>query len=265
MEAVQAKMIGDMSEFYQKNLSYNKLMKDKVVIITGASQGLGKELSIQLAKLGAKIALVARNEKLLSEVKIEINDKGGVAEVFVCDVTDVEAINVTVSKIIDTFKTVDVLVNNAGVWTSDELESKDNRRVEKVFMINSVAPINFIKAISPIFEKQNSGHFVFINSIAGLDIPENKGWPVYTASKWAITGFTKAMVSKYSGTNIKITSIHPGPFTTRIDKNAGDDFGDDHSAEMTVTEVANNIVFALSAPDKMQIGLMEFKKTNWNN
>ena len=63
-------------------------MKDKVVIITGASQGLGKELSIQLAKLGAKIALVARNEKLLGEVKTEINNNGGIAEYFVCDVTD---------------------------------------------------------------------------------------------------------------------------------------------------------------------------------
>lgn len=128
-------------------------MKDKVVIITGASQGLGKELSVQLAKLGAKIALVARNEKLLSEVKKIINEEGGVAEYFVCDVTDVEAINSTVSKIIDTFKTVDVLINNAGIWTNDKLEENNNKLVEKTFMVNSVAPINFYKAVSPFLKK----------------------------------------------------------------------------------------------------------------
>jgi len=240
-------------------------IKNKVVVVTGASQGLGKELSLQLAKLGAKVALVARNEKLLIEVKDLIEKDGGVAEYFVCDVTDVDAINLAVSKIVDIFKTVDILINNAGVWTSDELEVKDNKRVEKVFMINSVAPINMVKIIAPIFEKQNSGQFVFINSIAGLEMAENKSWPVYSASKWAITGFTKAMISKYSGTNIKVISIHPGPFTTSIDKNAGDDFGDDHSAEMTTVEVAKNVVFAMTAPDKMQIGTIEFKKTNWNN
>lgn len=238
-------------------------MKDKVVIITGASQGLGRELSIQLAKLGAKIALVARNEKLLNEVKKVINDEGGVAEVFVCDVTDVEAINLIVPKIMNTFKTVDVLVNNAGIWTNDKLEGKDNKLVEKTFMVNSVGPINFYKAVAPIFEENKKGHFVFINSIGGLNYPGNKNWPVYCASKWAITGFAKNLALKYSGTDIKVTSVHPGPFTAKIDKNVEDDFSD--SEKMSVVDVAKNVVFAMSVPDKMQIGVMEFNKTNWNS
>lgn len=240
-------------------------MKDKVVIITGASQGLGRELAIQLGKLGAKIALVARNEKLLIEVKKEINDGGGVAEYFVCDVTDVEVINMTVSKIVDTFKTVDVLVNNAGVWTYDALEKKDKNRVEKVFMINSVAPINFYKAVAPIFEKKKKGHYIFINSIWGLNVPETKDGLVYTSSKWALTGFANALKYKYSGTDIKVTSIFPGPFVSDIDKNAGDDFGDDETKEMKTSEVAVAVVYALNSSDKMQIGDIELKYTNWNN
>ena len=238
-------------------------MKDKVVIITGASQGLGKELSIQLAKLGAKIALVARNEKLLGEVKTEINNNGGIAEYFVCDVTDVEAINMTVSKIMNTFKTVDVLVNNAGVWTNDKLEEKNNKLVEKAFMVNSVGPINFYKAVAPIFEKNEKGHFVFINSIWGLNLPETKDGLVYTATKWAMTGFANALKYKYSSTDIKISSIFPGPFVSNIDKNAGDDFGDDESMEMKTSEVADAVVYALNASDKMQIGDIELKYTNW--
>lgn len=240
-------------------------MKDKVVIITGASQGLGKELSLQLGKLGAKIALVSRNEKLLSEVKKEIVDAGGIAEYFVCDVTDVDQINSSVSKILDTFKTVDVLVNNAGVWTNDKLETKNKDLVEKTFMVNSVGPINFYKAVASIFEKNKKGHFVFINSIWGLNLPETKNGLVYTATKWAMTGFATALKHKYSGTDIKVTSIFPGPFVSNIDKNAGDDFGDDESMEMKTSEVADAVVYALSASEKMQIGDIELKYTNWNS
>lgn len=240
-------------------------MKDKVIIITGASQGLGKELSIQLARLGAKIALVARNQKLLSEVKKIINDEGGVAEVFVCDVTDVDQINLTVSKIIDTLKTVDVLINNAGIWTNDKLEEKDNRLVEKTFMVNSVAPINFYKAVEPIFEKNKKGHFVFINSIAGLELYDSKNYAVYSASKWALTGFTNALKNKYDGTDIKITSIHPGPIDSKMPDNSGDDWGKDKSWMMSTTEVANAVVYALNAPGKIQVETLTFKKTNWNN
>jgi NADP-dependent 3-hydroxy acid dehydrogenase YdfG len=240
-------------------------MQNKVVVITGASQGLGKELSLQLAKLGAKIALVARSEKLLVEVKKEINDNGGTAEYFVCDVTDVDAINLTVSKIMDTFKTVDVLVNNAGVWTADYLEEKDKNLVEKTFMVNSVGPINFYKAVSPIFEKNKKGHFVFINSIWGLNLPETKDGLVYTATKWAMTGFANALKYKYGGTDIKLTSIFPGPFVSNIDKNAGDDFGDDESKEMKTSEVADAVIYALNATGKMQIGDIELKYTNWNS
>ena len=240
-------------------------MKNKVVVITGASQGLGKELSIQLAALGAKIALVARNKKLLSELKTKIIGDGGIAEYYICDVANVEQINSTVSKILDTFKTVDVLINNAGVWTSDKLEEKDKELVQKTFMINSVGPINFYKAIAPVFEKKQKGHIVFINSIWGLDLPEAKDALVYASTKWALNGFARALKYKYSGTDIKITTIFPGPFVSDIDKNAGDDFGDDESKEMKTSEVADTVIYALSASDKMQIGDIELKYTNCNN
>lgn len=240
-------------------------MKDKIVIVTGASQGLGKELSIKLAKLGAKIALVARNEKLLSEVKSEINKNGGLAEVFVCDVIDIEAINLTVSKIVNTFKTVDVLVNNAGIWTNDKLEEKDKRLVERTFMVNSVAPINFYKAIAPIFEKNKKGHFVFINSISGFEMKENKDYAVYTASKWALTGFANALKNKYDGTDIKVSSIHPGPIDSKMPDNSGDDWGKDKSWMMSTKEVADMVIFAMSAPGKIQVETMTFKKTSWNS
>ena len=240
-------------------------LQNKVVVITGASQGLGKELALQTAKLGAKVALVARTEKLLQELKTQIEAEGGVAEYFVCDITKVEQINSTVPKIIDIFKTIDILINNAGIWTKDSLEEKDADLVEKAFMINSVAPINFYKAVAPIFEKNNSGHFVFINSVAGLEKPDNKYYAVYAATKWALTGFTNALKNKYFKSLIKVTSIHPGSFVSSIDKNAGDDWGPDYSWRMKTTEVAQAVVYALTAPDRMQLGQIELEYTNSDN
>jgi short-subunit dehydrogenase len=131
-------------------------------------------------------------------------------------------------------------------------------------MVNSVGPINFCKVVAPIFEKNKSGHFLFINSIAGLPMPENKDYGVYAASKWALTGFAEALKSKYSQTPIKITSIHPGPIDSKMPDNAGDDWGNSKEWMMTTTEVANSVIYALSAPGTIQVGTMEFKKTNWN-
>jgi short-subunit dehydrogenase len=241
-------------------------MQNKVVVITGASQGLGKELSLQLAKLGAKLALVARTEKLLQELKNKINSSGGVAEYFVCDVTDYNQVNSTVTKIIEKFGKIDVLINNAGIWTNDTLESKSPELIERAFLINSVGPIYFYKAVAPIFEKNNSGHFLFINSIASFDMPEHKDYAVYAATKWALTGFIQAIRHKYNHTNIKITSIHPGPISTNIDKAVGEDWhSNDDSWMMSSTEVSQAVIYALTAPGKLQIGSIELKNTNWNS
>lgn len=240
-------------------------MQNKVVLITGASQGLGRELSIQLAKLGAKIALIARSEKELAFVKNQINADGGTCEYFVCDLISPQEIKKCFETIIEVFGVVDILINNAGIWTNDKLEAKEIGLIEKSFSINSVAPIYLSKLVAPIFEKNNSGHFVFINSIAGLEMAANKDYGVYAATKWALTGYANALKSKYEGSNIKVTSIHPGPISTNIDKAAGENWHtEDDSWMMTVFEVAQMVIFALNAPDKIQVGTLELKNTNWN-
>lgn len=240
-------------------------LKDKIIIVTGASQGLGREISCQIARLGATVALVARQENLLQKVKEQIVNDGGKAECFTCDVSDATQVKETVNKIVEKFGKVDVLVNNAGVWISNKIATNDFSRIRQAFEINSLGPIYFAESLIPQFEKQQSGHFVFINSIAGLPYPENKNWSVYAATKWAITGYTKSLASRYNNnSDIKVTSIHPGPITTNIDKNAGDDFGDDHSAEMNPAEVAHYIIEAITAPRKIQVDTIELKMTNWN-
>ncbi|MFZ2152488.1 MAG: SDR family oxidoreductase [Microgenomates group bacterium] len=240
-------------------------MKDKVVIVTGASQGLGKELSLQLVALGAKVALVSRNEKLLIELKEKINSNGGVAEYFICDVTDFNQVNSTVEKILKSFGKIDILINNAGLWLPDQVAATDQSRIEKIFKVNSLGPIYFSQAVMSLFDSQQTGHLLFINSIGGLNYPIIKDWQIYSATKWAITGYAKSLSYKYDNTPIKVTSIYPGPFSSNIDKNAGDDFGADRSFETPVADLAEQIVHVLNTPKKLMVDTLELKNTNWNS
>lgn len=240
------------------------IMKNKVIVITGASQGLGKTLSLRLASLGAKVIMLARTESLLKEIKNKILEKNGSADYFVCDVTSQEKVVETFAKIIEKHGNIDVLINNAGLWTNNSLDTSHTDRILEVFKVNSIAPIYVTNQVLPLFEKQKSGHLVYINSVAGLDMMENKDYPTYSASKWALTGYVKAIDAKYSSSDIKVTSIYPGPIDSKMPSNAGDDWGKDKSWMMSTEEVADAVIYALNAPGKIQIGTIELKKTDWN-
>ncbi len=229
------------------------MVKNKVIVVTGASQGLGKELSQKLGKLRAKIALVARKENLLKKVRTIIDRDEGTAEYFVCDVTNKNDVNKTVKQIVKTFGTIDILFNGAGIWTTDELEEKKPELIENAFRVNALGPIYFIKAVLPIMKEKNSGHIFNVISKAGLDIPENKDWPTYTATKWAIAGYTKALKFALEGTKIKVTGFFPGGFESNIFETAGEKDAHNQPWMMRTSDVANAIVYALNTPDDLLI------------
>jgi short-subunit dehydrogenase len=233
------------------------MVKDKVVIITGASQGLGKELSFQLAALEAKIALVSRTKSNLEQVKKEIMAKGGIAEYFVCDVTNQEQVIKTVKAVKDHFGTIDILVNGAGIWTTDELEDKRPELIEQSFKVNSMGPIFFTKAVLPTFKQNNKGHILNIVSKAGTDIPDNKDWPTYTATKWAVAGYTKALSYALADTKIKVSAFYPGGFESHIFETAGEKDAHNQPWMMRTKDVAMSIVFMIDTPDDLQVKSIE--------
>lgn len=235
-------------------------LKNKVVVITGASQGLGKALSIKLSELGAKVALVARSEKLLNEIKNKINKNNGEAEVFVCDITDYSQVKKTVEKIINKFKTIDVLVNGAGIWTTDEFEETKPELIERAFKVNAMGHIYFIKSVLPLMKEKNSGHILNIISKAGLDLDENKDWSTYAATKWAMTGYTKALKYGLAETKIKVSAIYPGGFESNIFETAGEKESHDQPWMMKTSEVVESIVYVLDQPENLFIGSVELTK-----
>ncbi|TSC63743.1 MAG: short chain dehydrogenase/reductase family oxidoreductase [Microgenomates group bacterium Gr01-1014_93] len=233
------------------------MVEGKVILVTGASQGLGKELSQKLAKLKAKVALVARTEQHLKEVKDLIKNGGGIAEYFVCDATSQKQVDETIKKVVRTFGTIDILFNGAGIWTTDEIEKDRPELIERAFKVNSMGPIYFTKAVLPIMRKRNIGHIFNVVSKAGLDLPENKDWATYTATKWAVAGYTKALGYALEGTKIKITGFFPGGFESNIFETAGEKEAHNQPWMMRTSDVADAIVYALNAPDDLWIKSIE--------
>lgn len=228
-------------------------LKNKVVIITGASQGLGEAIACKAAKEGAKVALVARTEKLLEKVKKAIEKDGGEAEYFVCDIRKIENIKSTIGKIVMRFGSIDILVNNAGIWTDDEIEKNNPEQAKLALDTNVLGNIWMTKEILPIMKKQNRGYVFNIISTSGLSDWDNTGWQTYGATKWAMAGFTKSLKDSLKGTKIKVTGFFPGGMDTNIFENAGKENYHNLPWMMKKEDVVDIIVFALTRPDEILI------------
>ncbi|OGK16330.1 hypothetical protein A2774_05300 [Candidatus Roizmanbacteria bacterium RIFCSPHIGHO2_01_FULL_39_12c] len=226
-------------------------LQDKVVLITGAGSGLGRSVAIKLAALGAKIILIARTERELNEVKEIITKKNGKAEYYICDIRNREEIKNTVKNIFNKFKRVDILVNNAGIWTDEHLEENDSSLRKNVLETNSLGHINFTYELLPYFKKRNEGFIFNVISTSGVgDVPagNNALWKSHGASKWAMTGFTKALREELINTKIKVTGFHPGGFDSMLYEKAGRVNPHNQPWMMKTDDVADIVVFVLTRP-----------------
>jgi len=228
-------------------------MEDKIIVITGASEGLGKAVATKLIADGAIVALVAHNEGKLTVAAQEL---GSNAHSYVCDVSDSEQIQRTVQQILNDHGHIDILINNAGIWTDEELEKDSPSRRRKAFEVNALGAIEFIKALEPTFRRQNNGHILNVISTAGTDdtaAGDNKLWQSYGATKWALAGFTRAFKDSLEGTNIKVTGFYPAGFDSNLYENASHPNPHSQPWMMKTEDVADALVFCLTRPADMLV------------
>lgn len=227
---------------------YTGKMKDKIIVITGASQGLGKCLATKLISQGATVAMVAQNEGILRAAAAEL---GASAHPYICDVASLEQVQQTVQAILKDFGRVDVLINNAGIWTDEKLEETDAARRRKAFEVNTLGTIEFTKALEPTFRAQNSGHIVNVISTSGnsdTSSGDNTRWQSYGATKWALAGFTRAFKDSLDGTGVKVTGFYPGGFDSNLYENAARPDAHDQPWMMKTDDVADALIFCLTRP-----------------
>ncbi|MFH0702605.1 MAG: 3-oxoacyl-[acyl-carrier-protein] reductase [bacterium] len=181
----------------------------RVAIITGASRGIGKTCALELAKLGYIIIInYANNDEAANAVLKEITENGGEAKTFKCDISDSNAVKNMINKITETYKRIDVLVNNAGITKDGLFIRMSDEDWLKVINTNLNSAYFVTKPVSKVMMKQRSGCIVNISSICG--VYGNAGQTNYSAAKAGLIGFTKALAKELAPRGITVNAIAPG-------------------------------------------------------
>lgn len=184
----------------------------KTALITGASQGLGAAMAKKLAADGFQIAINCRSEVEVEnggvQVKAECEKFGVKAECFIADVSDFEACKEMVKAVKDTFGTIDVLVNNAGITRDGLIARMSEEQFDVVTQVNYKSVFNMIRHVAPVMMKQRSGRIINVSSVAGLY--GNAGQFNYSATKAGVVGMTLTAAKELGPRNITVNAIAPG-------------------------------------------------------
>ena len=186
----------------------------KVVMITGASSGIGRGLALHLARRGALVGLVARRANVLDEVIREIQDGGGNAEAIIADVQDADALKAGAQRLAEVFGPIDILIANAGVGTTTHASKLEPSEVEKTLQVNVIGAAKSVAAVLPAMLSRRSGQLVAIASLASYRGVAKSG--AYCASKAALSGLFESLRIDLRGTGVDVSIIYPGFIKTPL-------------------------------------------------
>lgn len=247
-------------------------LRDRVVIITGGSQGIGEAFARRFAGEGAKVAIVNRDQKKAAAVVSSIRRAGGEAMAIQANVGRVADIDAAVRHVVDAYGTVHVLINNAGVYLMSRLGDTTEETFDAMVNVNFKGVFFFCQSVLPIFERQGHGKIINVGSIFGHD-----GYPdsaVYCGAKAAITLLTKSLALELRQRNIQVNAIAPGWIETPMNESARKGGGEylrlvderfgGPGAWMKPEELAGSAVF-LASPDADSVtGTLLFVDRGWS-
>lgn len=234
-------------------------IKDKVVIITGASSGIGEATARLLAKEGAKLVLAARREEKLKAIVDAIISEGGEAIYQVTDVTNSKENERLVARAKEVYGKVNVIFLNAGIMPSSPLSALKVEEWNQMVDINLKGVLNGLAAVLPEFIEQKSGHVITTSSVAGIKAYPGSG--VYGATKWAVRNLMEVlrMESAQEGTNIRTATIYPAAINTELldtitDESAASGMNvlyEQHG--ISPDRIANVVAFAINQPSDVNV------------
>ncbi|TCI71101.1 SDR family oxidoreductase [Exiguobacterium sp. SH0S7] len=236
---------------------------NKVVIIMGASSGIGEATANRLAERGAKLVLAARRLDRLEAIQANHPEVDIIVKQ--ADVTDYDAVEEVVKTALDTFGRIDVLFNNAGIMPTAPLVEGRRDEWQAMLDVNVTGVLNGIAAVLPIMERQQSGHILATDSVAGHVVyPESA---VYCGTKFAVRAIMEGLRQEQRENNVKSTIISPGAVQTELyntisDKKAAQAL---HEAQvewgLTSEDVAEAVVYAIDTPDRVSISDLVIRPT----
>jgi short-subunit dehydrogenase len=189
-----------------------------VAVVTGAGSGIGRELAKRLARENMSLALADVNETTLQKTVSQIGTAGAPVSTHVVNVADPKQVEKFATDVVARHKRVTLLINNAGVALHGTFEEISNADLEWLMGINFWGMVYGVRNFLPVLKQQSRSHIVNLSSIFGIISPA--GQTAYCASKFAVRGFTEALMHELEGTTVGVSCVHPGGIKTAISRNA---------------------------------------------
>lgn len=235
----------------------------KVVIITGASSGLGKATAHRLAKNGARLVLAARREERLVELRDAIVAQGGDAIYKVTDVTDRTQVEALAEAARKAYGRIDVLVNNAGLMPLSPLDELKVDEWDKMIDVNIRGVLYGIAAVLPTMREQHAGHIINLSSVAGHKVFPSSA--VYSATKYAVKAISEGLRQEGDG-EIRSTNISPGAVATELtttisDKETAKNVDEMYKMAIDADAIARAITFAIEQPADVDVNELIIRPT----
>ena len=239
-------------------------IQDKVVVITGASSGLGEATVRHLAKQGAKVVLGARRTEKLESIASDIRADGGQAEFVTMDVTKPSDVQALVDKAIASYDRMDVIINNAGLMSIAPMSELKVDEWDRMIDINVKGVLYGVASALPVFEKQGSGHFINLSSVAGVKV-FSPGGTVYSGTKFAVRAISEGLRHEVGG-KIRTTTIEPGAIDSELKhgsshQESADVVGQFYQQAIPSDSIARAIAYAIEQPNDVDVNEIVIRPT----
>jgi NADP-dependent 3-hydroxy acid dehydrogenase YdfG len=238
-------------------------IEGKVVLITGASSGIGAMTAQLLAERGARVAIAARRKDRLDDLVERIVSKGGLATAYAMDVTDRAQVAAVVDAVVANHGRLDVLINNAGLMPIRLMSEVNVEEWDAMIDVNLKGVLYGIAAALPRFIAQGSGHIVNLSSVAGIKVFA-PGGTVYSGTKFAVSAITEGLRQEVGG-NIRVTAIEPGAVDSELKLGTTGESRDHvlsfYEQAIPAEAVARAIAFAIEQPADVDVNDIVIRPT----
>lgn len=240
-------------------------LADKVVVITGASSGIGESTARLLARAGAKVVLGARRKDRIDSLVKDIRAAGGSAIGFKTDVTERAQVEKLIHDALNEHDRIDVMVNNSGIMQIAPLAALKVEEWDRMIDVNIKGLLYGIAAVLPTMQRQRSGHIINTASVVGFKVLA-PGGTVYSATKFAVRAITEGLRIEVKQNNIRTTMISPGVVATELPETSSDEgtrqyLRDLYKIAIPVESIAQAIAYAIAQPADVEIDEIVIRPT----
>jgi len=238
---------------------------DKVVVITGASSGIGESTARLLARSGAKVVLGARRTDRIGALVKDITAKGGAALGFQADVTKRSEVEALVQGAIQQHGRIDVIVNDAGIMPIAPMAALKVEEWDRMIDVNIRGLLFGVAAVLPIMQKQKQGHIINMSSVGGFKVWA-PGGTVYSATKFAVRAITEGLRMEHKADNIRCTIISPGAVATELPEGSSEEdtrknLREFYKIAVPADSVARAIAYAIEQPAEVDVNEIVIRPT----